>query len=195
MIESYRDLPGDLTVPTDDGAADHLPGREVPAVLLSSTHGGQLDLGEATERLAVVYAHPARRPGKPCRPAGMRSPERAAHPPELRLPLPRTSVAAAPASVLGLSAKPHAEQREFAGASTSPTRLADRPRVPTRRHPAPTHLRGRRGAVLPAPDVRRARAAHREGLLPVFPRTATPPRSSTGWPRSRDRAAAPSRRR
>ena len=79
MTEGYRNLPGDLVVPTDDGAADHLRGSEVPSMTLSSTLGGQLDLGMATERLTVVYMYPRTGvPGEPLPAGGTRSRARAA---------------------------------------------------------------------------------------------------------------------
>ena len=51
----------DPPVPVDDGAADHLPGREVPELSLPSTLGGQLDLaavasGSVRQALRVPVA-------------------------------------------------------------------------------------------------------------------------------------------
>lgn len=55
-------LPPDLPVPEDDGAANHLPGAEVPGLVLQST-AGHLDLvREAAGRL-VLYVYP--RTGRP----------------------------------------------------------------------------------------------------------------------------------
>lgn len=141
MIESYRDLPADLAVPTDDGAADHLPGRELPAVLLSSTHGGQLDLSAATERLAVVYVYPRTGvPGQPL-PAGWDEipGARGCTPQSCAFRDHVLELAAYGASVLGLSAQSHPEQREFAGREHIPypllsdpdLRLADSLGLPT----------------------------------------------------------------
>ena len=140
-IESYRDLPGDLAIPTDDGAADHLPGRKVPAVLLSSTHGGQLDLSAATERLAVVYVYPRTGvPGEPL-PTGWDAipGARGCTPQSCAFRDHVLELAAYGASVLGLSAQPHSEQREFAGREHIPypllsdpdLRLADALGLPT----------------------------------------------------------------
>ena len=53
-------------MPVDDGAADHLPGSEVPAVALPSTLGGELDLAEAARERLVVYVYP--RTGVPGQP-------------------------------------------------------------------------------------------------------------------------------
>jgi peroxiredoxin len=55
-------LPEDLPSPVDDGAADHLLGRRVPALTLPATSGHPLDLSALTGR-TVVYAYP--RTGRP----------------------------------------------------------------------------------------------------------------------------------
>ncbi|HST38333.1 MAG TPA: peroxiredoxin [Conexibacter sp.] len=61
----FRRLPAGLPVPVDDGAADHLPGRELPEVVLPSTHGGLVDLAAlAAEAVTLVlYVYP--RTGRP----------------------------------------------------------------------------------------------------------------------------------
>ena len=67
-------LPPDLPVPTDDGAADHLPGSVVPSVALRATSGASadptaasapplasaptIDLASACAQLTVVYVYP-----------------------------------------------------------------------------------------------------------------------------------------
>jgi len=57
-------LPADLPVPADDGAADHLPGAEVPRVTLVATGGGSVDLAERSRAgTVVVFAYP--RTGRP----------------------------------------------------------------------------------------------------------------------------------
>ena len=38
-IELPEELPEGLPVPEDDGAADHLPGKQLPSVALKSTVG------------------------------------------------------------------------------------------------------------------------------------------------------------
>ena len=50
-------LPEDLPEPVDDGAADHLPGAEVPVLRLAATTGEPVDLSAAAGR-TVVYAYP-----------------------------------------------------------------------------------------------------------------------------------------
>ncbi len=55
-------LPDDLPVPEDDGAADHLPGRELPPVGLTATDGTTVRL-DGLEGRTVVFAYP--RTGRP----------------------------------------------------------------------------------------------------------------------------------
>jgi peroxiredoxin len=55
-------LPADLPRPLDDGGADHLPGTQVPHVVLVDTDGQQVDLARLPGR-SVVYAYP--RTGRP----------------------------------------------------------------------------------------------------------------------------------
>jgi peroxiredoxin len=129
MIEGYRELPGNIVVPTDDGAADHLTGQEVPEVLLSSTLGGQCDLSAATERLAVVYVYPRTGvPGEPL-PAGWNEipGARGCTPQSCAFRDHVLELAAYGASVLGLSGQPHEEQREFAGREHIPYPLLSDP--------------------------------------------------------------------
>ena len=63
------ELPNDLPVPEDDGAADHLPGMRLPSVPLASTSGEIVDLS-ALPGKTVVYCYPMT--GRPDRslPAG-----------------------------------------------------------------------------------------------------------------------------
>lgn len=64
------DLPADLPVPTDDGAADHLRGLRIPHVALPSTSGRSVDLGALGPGRIVLYLYP--KTGRPDRgvPAG-----------------------------------------------------------------------------------------------------------------------------
>ena len=62
---SLYQLPADLPVPVDDGAADHLVGLEVPKLELDSSVG-RVDLAELAAPLAVLYVYPATGvPGRP----------------------------------------------------------------------------------------------------------------------------------
>jgi peroxiredoxin len=65
-MSSFHRLPEDLPVPEDDGAADHLPGRDLPDVSLPSTLGGEASLAALGEGLLVAYLYP--RTGVPGRP-------------------------------------------------------------------------------------------------------------------------------
>jgi peroxiredoxin len=56
-------LPDDLPVPMDDGAARHLAGSGLPPVALPSSSGGTVRLDDPGISLAVVYCYP--RTGRP----------------------------------------------------------------------------------------------------------------------------------
>lgn len=57
MAEEPTGLPADLPAPTDDGAADHLPGVRLPSLPLPASDGGTVDLARLPG-LTVVYAYP-----------------------------------------------------------------------------------------------------------------------------------------
>ncbi|WP_326736388.1 redoxin domain-containing protein [Streptomyces sp. NBC_01022] len=52
------ELPADLPVPEDDGAAAHLPGRAVPELELPDTAGGTVSLHALGEGRSVLYCYP-----------------------------------------------------------------------------------------------------------------------------------------
>ena len=56
-IELPEELPEGLPVPEDDGAADHLPGKQLPSVALKSTAGGVVDLS-SLPGVTVAYCFP-----------------------------------------------------------------------------------------------------------------------------------------
>jgi len=63
---NYEQLPADLPVPEDDGAADHLPGFVLPVLPLKSTSGETIDLREVGRPRAIVYVYPMTgKPGVP----------------------------------------------------------------------------------------------------------------------------------
>jgi peroxiredoxin len=65
MIQDPLQLPDDLPVPEDDGAADHLAGMPLPPVVLGATDGTRVRLDELRGR-TVVFAYPRTgRPGEP----------------------------------------------------------------------------------------------------------------------------------
>jgi peroxiredoxin len=114
-------LPPDLPVPQDDGAAAHLVGMEVPALVLPSS-AGPIDLGAwAAERL-VLYVYP--RAGRPDRelPAGWNAipGARGCTPQSCAFRDHHAELAELGARVLGLSAQPLADQVEFAERNRMP---------------------------------------------------------------------------
>jgi peroxiredoxin len=106
----------DLPVPVDDGAADHLPGLEVPAVSLPSTLGGHVDLADAAQGLLVVYVYPRTgTPGEPPPPGWDDIPgARGCTPESCAFRDARSDFAARGASLIGISTQTPEEQREFA---------------------------------------------------------------------------------
>jgi peroxiredoxin len=50
-------LPANLPIPQDDGAANHLIGMRLPRIVLLTTTGKELNLGEIKGRL-VIYCYP-----------------------------------------------------------------------------------------------------------------------------------------
>ena len=56
-------LPADQPAPVDDGAADHLPGVELPELRFDATTGGSLELRELARDTLILYAYP--RTGRP----------------------------------------------------------------------------------------------------------------------------------
>ena len=54
---NYEQLPADLPVPEDDGAAAHLAGAAIPSINLPATTGEVLDLSQLGPR-AIVYVYP-----------------------------------------------------------------------------------------------------------------------------------------
>jgi peroxiredoxin len=58
-MSDYASLPPHLPVPEDDGAADHLPGAELPSVSLPIAGGGQFDFrGTGTAGTLVAFVYP-----------------------------------------------------------------------------------------------------------------------------------------
>jgi peroxiredoxin len=112
----FSQLPADLPVPEDDGAADHLVGMVVPGAQLTSTRGESINLAEVAKERLVAYVYP--RTGNPGQPSpvgwddipGARgcTPQSCAY---------RDSLAeftALGAAVIGISAQSPAEQGKFA---------------------------------------------------------------------------------
>ena len=119
MGVDYTQLPPDLPVPEDDGAADHLPGLEITAGLaLLSTQGGEVDLAEAaaTQGRLVAYVYPRTGvPGEPS-PAGWDDipGARGCTPQSCAFRDALEEFGRLGATVVGISAQTPAEQAEFA---------------------------------------------------------------------------------
>ncbi len=56
-MKNLTDLPKDLPIPADDGSCNHLLGRSLPSIALSSTQGGCIDLSEIAGYI-VIYCYP-----------------------------------------------------------------------------------------------------------------------------------------
>jgi peroxiredoxin len=164
-------LPADLPVPQDDGAADHLPGMELPAVALPSTAGGDVHLDRLGAGRTVLYAYPMT--GTP----GVDPPDGWDEIPGARGCTPEScgfrdhhaELAQAGAGVFGVSTQTTEQQRE----------AAERLRLPFALLSDAAHLLGD-GLRLPAMDVvgvtmlKRLTLVVRDGRVehvfyPVFP--------------------------
>src|SRR5881392_3956959 len=58
LMPEYHELPSNLPVPEDDGAADHLPGAAVPPLRLALADGGEVDLAQAATGTLVAFVYP-----------------------------------------------------------------------------------------------------------------------------------------
>jgi peroxiredoxin len=116
--DDLHSLPPDLPVPVDDGAADHLPGRALPALALPATTGGTLDLAQAAAEAGtlVLYVYPRTGvPGEPSPPGWDAIPgARGCTPQSCAFRDHHAELRAHGAEVLGLSAQSPEEQHEFA---------------------------------------------------------------------------------
>jgi peroxiredoxin len=113
----FSELPPDLPVPENDGAAEHLVGLDVPGLRLPSTLGGSVDLADAARGCLVAYVYP--RTGTP----GQPSPKGWDEFPGARGCTPQSCAyrdalaefSALGADVIGISAQSPPDQLEFAG--------------------------------------------------------------------------------
>jgi peroxiredoxin len=115
-------LPPDLPRPEDDGAADGLEGRDVPPVRLETTAGGRIELASVAEGTLVVYLYPRTGlPGEPPPPGWMETPGAFGCTAEnCAFRDHAGQLAALGARVVGVSAQPLHEQREFAAREVMP---------------------------------------------------------------------------
>jgi peroxiredoxin/DNA-binding transcriptional MerR regulator len=64
MMTDYTTLPDNLPVPQDDGAADHLPGMNLPPLKLPTSDGKVVDLANLGPGRTIIYLYPLTgRPG------------------------------------------------------------------------------------------------------------------------------------
>ena len=114
-------LPEGLPVPVDDGATDHLPGRQMPDVVLPSSMGDVAVADLATERL-VLYVYPQTGPAdKPIPPGWDELPgTRGCTPQSCGFRDHAAELAAFGARIAGVSCQSLAEQREFAARTKMP---------------------------------------------------------------------------
>lgn len=174
MNKNLQELPPDLPVPQDDGAAAHLKGTALPEIALPSTAGGAVVLAQISGR-TVVYAFP--RTGVPGEAAfdenwesipGARgcTPESCGfrdHFQELR---------AAGAAVFGMSTQDAAFQREAVKRLNLPFSLVSDDRLElTRALSLPTFTAG---SATPVVLMKRFTLVLRDGVIehvfyPVFP--------------------------
>jgi peroxiredoxin len=110
-------LPDDLPIPEDDGACGHLPGRALPALRLTATTGGSVDLADVgTEGTAVLFIYPRTgKPGEPLPPGWDLIPgARGCTPQSCAFRDLHGEFADKGVEVLGLSAQSPNDQAEFA---------------------------------------------------------------------------------
>ncbi len=63
-MTDYTTLPANLPAPEDDGAADHLPGIELPSLMFTATDGREVDLARLRNGRSIIYLYPLTgRPG------------------------------------------------------------------------------------------------------------------------------------
>jgi peroxiredoxin len=131
MSADYTVQPPQLPVPVDDGAADHLAGREVPSLRFASTLGEPLDLKAATQGLTVIYIYPGTGvPGTPPPDGWEEIPGALGCTPQSCAFRDHVlELAAYGVSVLGLSAQPPAAQHEFAQRERIPYPLLSDPEL------------------------------------------------------------------
>jgi peroxiredoxin len=141
-VTDLASLPPDLPVPEDDGAADHLPGAELPSVALPVAGGGQFDLrGSAASGTLVAFVYPRTgTPGRPLPPGWDDIPgARGCTPQACAFRDDHSALAALGATVVGISAMDPAEQAAFAEReeipypllNDGPLRLGDELGLPT----------------------------------------------------------------
>jgi peroxiredoxin len=116
-MSDFASLPPDLPVPEDDGAADHLPGAELPSVSLPVAGGGQFDFrGTEAGGTLVAFVYPGTgTPGRPLPPGWDDIPgARGCTPQSCSFRDRHDDLADLGATVVGISAMDPREQAAFA---------------------------------------------------------------------------------
>lgn len=141
MSAGFQDLPPNLPVPEDDGAADHLEGMTLPDLHLASSLGGTENLAELASKRLVAYIYPRTGiPGEPSPPGWDDIPgARGCTPQSCAYRDVSQDFAARGAALAGISAQSATEQHEFARRehipfplfSDSALALAEALRLPT----------------------------------------------------------------
>jgi peroxiredoxin len=129
-------LPEGLPVPEDDGAADHLPGLELPDVALPSSQG-PVSLAELARERLVLYVYPrSGRPGRPLLPGWDEIPgARGCTPQSCAFRDHAAELAELGARVAGLSAQSLEDQVEFAERNRMPFPVVSDERLELARDP------------------------------------------------------------
>ena len=138
---NYEQLPADLPVPEDDGAAAHLPGAVMPSVTLPATSGDAVDLAQLGHPRAALYVYPMTgTPGVPLVEGWDQIPgARGCTPESIGFRDHYQELTELGVEVFGLSSQEPAEQAEAAGRlalefpllSDAGLVLAERPGLPT----------------------------------------------------------------
>jgi peroxiredoxin len=138
---NYEQLPADLPMPEDDGAAGHLPGSALPPVTLPATTGEAVNLAEIGRPRAIIYVYPMTgTPGVPLLEGWDQIPgARGCTPESIGFRDHYEELTALGTEVFGLSAQDPADQAEasarlglpFPLLSDSSLALAGRLRLPT----------------------------------------------------------------
>jgi peroxiredoxin len=125
MNAGFQELPPDLPVPLDDGAADHLEGMALPDLDLASTAGGTANLAALGAERLVAYVYPRTgTPGEPSPPGWDDIPgARGCTPQSCAYRDAVTEFATHGATLVGISAQDATEQRQFAEREQIPFQL------------------------------------------------------------------------